>query len=74
MGFIKSVANTTKNIINTTANTTKQIIHLADKTASIGKATLPIITATAPATAEVTIPAMGAIAGYDALKNQLSGN
>ena len=74
MGFIKSIAKGTKNIINTTANTTKQIIHLADKTASIGKSTLPIITAAAPATAEVTIPAMGAIAGYDALKNKLSGN
>ena len=74
MGFIKSVAKGTKNIINTTANTTKQIIHLADKTASIGKTALPIITATAPQTSELTIPVMGAVASYEALKNQLSGN
>ena len=74
MGFVRSIAKGTKNIIHTTANTTKEILHMVDKTASIGKTTLPIITAAAPATAEMTIPAMGAIAGYDALKNQLSGN
>lgn len=74
MGFIKSAVKGTKNVINTTANVTKEILHMVDKTASVGKQTLPIITAAAPATAEVTIPAMGAIAGYDALKNQLTGN
>ena len=74
MGFIKSAVKQTKHVINTTANATKEILHMVDKTASIGKQTLPIIAATAPQTAEITIPAMGAIAGYDALKNSLTGN
>lgn len=74
MGFVRNIVKGTKDILHVPVKATKEILHTVDKTANIGRSVLPMITAMNPATAEVTVPAMAVISGYDQLKAQLSGN
>lgn len=74
MGFARNIVKGTKEILHAPVKVTKEILHAVDKTANIGRSVLPAATAINPSMAEVTVPAMAVIAGYDQLKSQLSGN
>lgn len=71
MGLVRTISEGTKKIIHKTTKTGKKMIHLLDTASDIGAKTLPVITAVQPELAEVTVPVMGGISGYNAIKNQL---